>query len=51
LFIIFTVMIQRIKEVLVRRITTKKAILNRRLADRYLCVINGTEARKNFKSA
>jgi hypothetical protein len=44
-------MIQRIKEVLVRRITTKKAILNRRLADRYLCAINSSAALKNFKSA
>jgi hypothetical protein len=44
-------MIQRIKEVLVMRITTKKAILKRRLADRYLCVINNTAAWKNLKSA
>jgi hypothetical protein len=44
-------MIQRTKEVLVRRITVKKAILNLRLADRYLCDINCSAALKNFKSA
>ncbi|MGZ6276139.1 MAG: hypothetical protein ACXWMI_08525, partial [Syntrophales bacterium] len=34
-----------------RRITVKKAILNLRLADRYLCDINCSAALKNFKSA
>ena len=33
-------MIQRTKEVLVRRITVKNAILNRRFAERNLCDIN-----------
>jgi hypothetical protein len=50
LFIIWTVIIHRIKEVLVRRITVKKAILNLRLAERYLCDINSSAALKNFKS-
>jgi hypothetical protein len=47
---IWTVTILRAKEVLVMRITTKKAILNRRLADRYLCVINDNAAWRGFKS-
>jgi hypothetical protein len=34
----------------VRRITVKKAILNLRLAERYLCDINSSTALKNFKS-
>ncbi|MDT8273158.1 MAG: hypothetical protein RRA35_08175 [Desulfomonilia bacterium] len=48
---IWTVMMQRMKEVLVRRTTVKKAILNLRLADRYLCDNNRRAALNNFKSA
>ena len=40
-------MIQRTKEVLVRRMTVKNAILNRRFADRNLCDMSRSAAWKN----
>lgn len=48
---IWRVMMHRAREVAVRRMTVKKAILNRRLADRNLCDMSRSRALKKPESA